>query len=74
MDQSIRDISELSDDEKLDLKYYNDQLKTQPFMDEKAMKIWEHFQNNPFSINIKIGEVNDGETIRNNLINRNNSK
>jgi hypothetical protein len=74
MGQSIRDISELTDDEKLDLKYYNLQLKTQPFMDEKAMKIWEHFQNNPFSINVKIGEVNDGETIRNNLINRNNSK
>ena len=53
----MRDISELSDNEKLDLEYYNNQVKTKKFMSKKAIKIWGHFQKNPFSMDIKIGDL-----------------
>jgi hypothetical protein len=57
----IRDISELSDREKLDLEYYKIQAESQLFMSKRAIKIREHFQNKPFSIDIKIGEIKPNE-------------
>ena len=61
----MRDISELTTREKLDLEYYNLQVKTKLFMTKKALKIWEHFQKNPFSMDIKIGEIGNIDAIGN---------
>jgi hypothetical protein len=54
---SIRDISELSETEKLDFKYYQDRSRTDEFMSERAIKIWEHFQKKPFTADIKIDDI-----------------
>jgi hypothetical protein len=46
----MRDISELSDNEKLDLEYYRT-VDGDPL---KKFEIWKHFQKNPFSMDVKI--------------------
>lgn len=63
----IRDISELTENELVDLEYL-ETYKFVAFKDDKVrdkvFKISEHFHNNPFSQNIKIGEIdNDGKII-----------
>ena len=37
----MRDISELTDCEKLDLEYYNNQAKTKKFISRRALRIFE---------------------------------
>ena len=49
----MRDFSELSDNEKLDLEYY----RTADGDPLKQFEIWKHFKKNPFFMDIKIGNI-----------------